>query len=65
MELAERAAQAKEDLAVAAKRSGRKPDEITLVAVSKLHPGSDIRALAESGQLDFGENYVQEAAGKQ
>jgi len=65
LELAERAAQAKEDLAVAAKRSGRKPDEITLVAVSKLHPGSDIRALAESGQLDFGENYVQEAAGKQ
>ncbi len=63
-ELAERAAQAKEDLAAAAKAAGRKPEDVTLVAVSKLHPGNDIRALAESGQLDFGENYVQEATAK-
>ena len=64
-ELAEHAAQAKEALAEAANRSGRAARDITLVAVSKLHPGSDIRALAESGQMDFGENYVQEAMGKQ
>jgi len=64
-ELAERAAKAKEDLAEAARRAGRAVEEVTLVAVSKLHPGSDIRALAQSGQMDFGENYVQEAAGKQ
>jgi len=64
-ELAERAAQAKEDLAEAARRAGRLPEDITLVAVSKLHPGSDIRALAQSGHMDFGENYVQEVMGKQ
>lgn len=63
-ELIERMAQAKEDLNEAAKQAGRTPEEITLVAVSKRHPGSDIRILAESGQIDFGENYVQEALGK-
>ncbi len=65
IELAERAAQVKEDLAEAAKKAGRAPEEVTLVAVSKLHPASDIRDLAETGQLDFGENYVQEAVDKQ
>jgi pyridoxal phosphate enzyme (YggS family) len=63
-ELAERAAEVKEALAEAARRAGRAPDDITLVAVSKLHPASDVRALAEAGQLDFGENYVQEALAK-
>lgn len=65
IELVERIAQAQEALAEAAQRAGRAPEDVTLVAVSKLHPGSDIRALAESGQVDFGENYVQEALGKQ
>ena len=32
----------------------------TLVAVSKLKPASDILAIYQAGQLDFGENYVQE-----
>jgi hypothetical protein len=32
----------------------------TLVAVSKLKPTSDILACHKAGQLDFGENYVQE-----
>ena len=32
----------------------------TLVAVSKLKPASDILASHKAGQLDFGENYVQE-----
>ena len=32
----------------------------TLVAVSKLKPASDILAVYNAGQLDFGENYVQE-----
>ena len=32
----------------------------TLVAVSKLKPTSDILAIHKAGQLDFGENYVQE-----
>lgn len=64
-ELAGRVAEVKKALAEVATRAGRRPEEVTLVAVSKLHPGSDIRALAESGQVDFGENYVQEALGKQ
>ncbi|MBG0791493.1 MAG: YggS family pyridoxal phosphate-dependent enzyme [Desulfovibrionaceae bacterium] len=64
-ELAERAAEVREALADAAREAGRKPEDVTLVAVSKLHPASDIRALAEAGQTDFGENYVQEAMDKQ
>jgi pyridoxal phosphate enzyme (YggS family) len=38
---------------------------VTLVAVSKLKPASDIEALYKLGQLDFGENYVQELLDKQ
>lgn len=37
----------------------------TLVAVSKTKPVSDIQALYELGQRDFGENYVQELVDKQ
>lgn len=64
-ELSERVQAVQEDLAEAAKKAGRAPSDVTLVAVSKLHPASDIAALADAGHLDFGENYVQEAAGKQ
>jgi pyridoxal phosphate enzyme (YggS family) len=35
-----------------------------LLAVGKLHPADAIAALAAAGQRAFGENYVQEAAGK-
>src|SRR5580658_5566697 len=38
---------------------------ITLVAVSKTKPVSDIQTLYDLGQRDFGENYVQELAEKQ
>ena len=37
----------------------------TLVAVSKTKPVSDIMALYEAGQRDFGENYVQELVAKE
>lgn len=36
------------------------PKNVTLVAVSKIKPVSDIQALYDLGQRDFGENYVQE-----
>ncbi len=36
------------------------PQNVTLVAVSKTKPVSDIEALYNLGQRDFGENYVQE-----
>jgi len=38
---------------------------VTLVAVSKTKPASDIMALYNLGQRDFGENYVQELTAKQ
>lgn len=38
---------------------------VTLIAVSKTKPATDIKALYEFGQRDFGENYVQELAEKQ
>ena len=64
-ELAGRRDEVLEALADAARRAGRSPGDVTLVAVSKLHPASDIRDLAGAGQVDFGENYVQEASDKQ
>jgi pyridoxal phosphate enzyme (YggS family) len=39
--------------------------KVCLVAVSKLKPESDILALYQAGQRDFGENYVQELVQKQ
>lgn len=48
----------------ACKKAGRDPKEITLVAVSKIKPLSDIEELTLEGQLDFGENYVQELCEK-
>ena len=54
----------RERIAAAARRAGRDPDEITLIAVSKRKPAEDIAAAYEAGQRDFGENYVQECAAK-
>ena len=48
----------------AAGRAGRDPTSIRLVAVSKTFPAEYVRALAEAGQIDFGENKVQEALQK-
>jgi PLP dependent protein len=48
----------------AARNSGRNPDEITLVAVSKTKPLQSIQAAFEAGQLHFGENKVQELVPK-
>jgi pyridoxal phosphate enzyme (YggS family) len=47
----------------AALAAGR-PDAPRLVAVSKTRTADEVAALAELGQQAFGENYVQEAAGK-
>jgi PLP dependent protein len=51
-------------IANAAITAGRKPHEITLVAVSKTKPVAAIAAALAAGQTVFGENRVQEAAGK-
>ena len=44
--------------------SGRKAEDVTLIAISKTHPVEAILPLLEQGQRDFGENRVQEAEGK-
>lgn len=54
----------KERMAQAAGRAGRNVEEVTLIAVSKTHPASDIRAAFEAGIVHFGENRVQEWEGK-
>jgi pyridoxal phosphate enzyme (YggS family) len=48
-------------IARAAGRAGRDPSAIRLIAVSKTFPAECVRAAAEAGQIDFGENKVQEA----
>ncbi len=48
----------------AARAAGRDPASIRLVAVSKTFPPEAVRAAAACGQLDFGENRVQEALPK-
>ena len=44
----------------ACKRTGRKPEDITLIAVSKTKPVSMIEELLPLGVVDFGENKPQE-----
>jgi PLP dependent protein len=44
--------------------AGRDEGELTLVAVTKTYPASDVLALASLGLTDFGENRDQEAAAK-
>jgi pyridoxal phosphate enzyme (YggS family) len=51
-------------MARAARRSGRDPSSIRLVAISKTFPADAVRAAAAAGQADFGENKVQEALPK-
>ena len=63
-QVADRLATVRRRIAAAADRSGRDPNAITLVAVSKRKPPEDIVAAYEAGQRDFGENYVQEFEAK-
>lgn len=51
-------------IADAARRVGRSPDEIELVAVSKTHPADALRLAITAGVTVFGENKVQEAESK-
>ena len=44
--------------------AGRAPGSVTLIAVSKVQPLDRVEAVLEQGQKIFGENRVQEAAGK-
>lgn len=63
-EIADSAAGVREKIAAAAKRAGRSPEDITLVAVSKRQPADAVTEALAAGLTQFGENYVQEAADK-
>ena len=52
------------NIAAAAHKAGRSPDEIRLVAVSKTHPSERVREAHHAGQNLFGESRVQEARAK-
>ena len=51
-------------IAAACAAAGRRPEEVTLVAVSKTHPAESVAEALAAGQHVFGENRVQEAAAK-
>ena len=63
-EVPKRLAEIRERIANAAGRAGRQPADVRLIAVSKTHPIDAVRAAADAGQIDFGENKVQEALQK-
>ncbi|MDR2164337.1 MAG: YggS family pyridoxal phosphate-dependent enzyme [Zoogloeaceae bacterium] len=53
------------NIAQTARRAGRSPEGIRLLAVSKTRPAAEVfEAAVMGGQRDFGENYVQEGVGK-
>ena len=51
-------------IATAIRRAGRQPQDVVLMAVTKTHPPDQIRAAYAGGIRVFGENRVQEFAGK-
>lgn len=57
-------AEIRDRIATAAREAGRTPDDVTLIAVSKQQPLDRVEAILEEGHRVFGENRVQEAAGK-
>lgn len=60
----QRLEQVRDEIARAARIADRKPDAVTLIAVSKTHDADAIRPLIAAGQRVFGENRVQEAEAK-
>lgn len=63
-ELAANLAAVRERIAKACSAAGRSDGEVTLIAVTKTFPASDVRLLAELGITDVAENRDQDAAGK-
>jgi len=63
-ELAARLTAVRERISAACAAAGRKPQDVSLVAVTKTFPASDVRLLSGLGLRDFGENRDAEAAPK-
>jgi pyridoxal phosphate enzyme (YggS family) len=55
----------RQSIATAAQGAKRSPDDVLLLAVSKVQPADAIREAYAAGQRDFGESYVQELLAKQ
>jgi hypothetical protein len=64
MTIAENITVVRERMALAARRCGRDPAEVALVAVSKTHAAEMVRQAWEAGVGTVGENYIQEARDK-
>jgi pyridoxal phosphate enzyme (YggS family) len=62
--IAERLAEVRGRIDAAARRAGRSPESVTLVAVAKGQPAESVRAAFEAGCRDVGESYVQELVAK-
>ena len=62
--IAEGLARVQERMEQAARRVGRRCEEITLIGVSKVMPAAALREAYQAGLRHFGENYVQEFAQK-
>ena len=56
--------QVRSRIAAAEQRYGRQPGSVQLLAVSKTRTAAEIRTALACDQLDFGENYLQEAVAK-
>ena len=63
-ELAVRLTAVRQRIAAACQAAGRDPADVTLIAVTKTRPASDVRLLSELGVRDVGENRDAEAAPK-
>ena len=63
-EIRKNVTEVRERIADAARKAGRRAEEITLIAVSKTHPAEAIREAFAAGIKHFGENRVQEWEGK-
>ncbi|MDR2071259.1 MAG: YggS family pyridoxal phosphate-dependent enzyme [Treponema sp.] len=64
MRVADAAARIRERMAAACERSGRKPEEVRLMGVSKFHSRERVEEAWNAGLTLFGENRVQEASEK-
>lgn len=63
-QIADRLGRIRDRIDAAASRAGRDAAEVTLVAVTKTHPLSTVRAAVEAGLSDLGENRVQDLVEK-
>lgn len=64
MSIAENIVRVRNQIEASARRAGRSPNSVTLMAVSKTFPASSIEEAYAAGARVFGENRVQEFSGK-